>query len=531
MDRKEFYDILIKRLLSEQMQNGEFGLSRNQSVVGVVSPYHNAYVPGKKANSFVTMYSIDVLHKLGLDTGMIKKAAAWFASRISEEGYFLSDISISEQVEDVVTGTIISVPSTIKIYRHTAEALYSLLLVDGVNRITVKMLTNILEAQNDDGGWSASSSNSKSQLLSTSFTLKAITALSANDITSRGFAPFEQEAKKNEIDTAVLMALRWLERQSRSVGGLWHLGIEKEENKAFYTGIILGMTPSLFVEQMPELTLELIGQLIACSDNGIWRRGNEIDVDGSARILSALVKLRKLMPFDFDFETSFSILQSEIEPIINEIDPATLCFIIDALYERANSYENVEPEIVNSVVAIFVDNVFLGSGFIVKTSNEAMCITCKHIFKNIQSAYCSIVCGNGQKYTCFLNLQTDIDTITTDTVAQDDIQIIPIGIKCKTHLGMQPTLPDRFYSTFGYGVSTGGRGRWCRNLQLMGRAAKGFYEMSSTDKVFEAGYSGSPVFNSVNGVVGMIQAIKGQTIYMIPSKTIVDYLEKWEDNR
>ena len=120
MDRKEFYDILIKRLLSEQMQNGEFGLSRNQSVVGVVSPYHNAYVPGKKANSFVTMYSIDVLHKLGLDTGMIKKAAAWFASRISEEGYFLSDISISEQVEDVVTGTIISVPSTIKIYRHTA---------------------------------------------------------------------------------------------------------------------------------------------------------------------------------------------------------------------------------------------------------------------------------------------------------------------------------------------------------------------------------------------------------------------------
>ena len=96
---------------------------------------------------------------------------------------------------------------------------------------------------------------------------------------------------------------------------------------------------------------------------------------------------------------------------------------------------------------------------------------------------------------------------------------------------MQPTLPDRFYSTFGYGVSTGGRGRWCRNLQLMGRAAKGFYEMSSTDKVFEAGYSGSPVFNSVNEVVGMIQAIKGQTIYMIPSKTIVDYLEKWEDNR
>ena len=528
MEASEFYNALVQRLLSEQMPNGEFGKSRNQSVVGVVSPYHNAYVPGRKANSFVTMYSIDVLHKLGLGEGMTKRAAAWFASRISEDGYFLSDISISEQVEDLVTGNIMYVPSIIKIYRHTAEALYSLLLIDGINAMTVKMFTNLLDAQNTDGGWSASSSNNKSQLLATSFTLKAITALNPHDIISKGFAPYDQESKRNLLETSIHLALRWFELQSHNAGGLWHLGMEKEVNKAFYTGIILGMTPSLFVEQMPKLTTDLVNKLISCSCNGVWYHGvdNEIDLDGSARILASLVKLRKLMPFDFDFESSLGYLQKCIEPKIGTIDPATLCFVIDALYEYKHSHISLDSETIYSVVAIYNENHFLGSGFISKVNNKTACFTCKHIFKNSNSDNYKFVCGSGSIFSLELYVRNDAAKITTNSSANEDILLIYLDENVDSYLQMQESLSDKFYSTFGYGVSAGGRGRWSRNLIYMGFVNKGFCEMRFSDKVLESGFSGSPVFNSRNEVIGMIQSIKGESVYIIPSKSLVDFTKK-----
>ena len=382
MIRENFLDELLSMLRSEQMETGEFGLSRNIDVVNVVSPYHKAFVQGKKANSFVTMYSIELLSKMDTDADKIQKAISWFHSKISKDGYFQSEISISEQVEDIVTGQLISVPSTIKIFRHTAEALSSLFLVEGITPISIQMLDNLLSAQNVDGGWSASSNNRNSQLLATSFTLKAITAIDSTTLSKGGYALFEQEGKKNSIDTATSKALMWLAKISNESGGLWHLGMEKEEDKAFYTGIILGMTPRLFAGNYPELTKSLIKQLIMCSSNGLWMRKNTVDIDGSARILAALVKLKKFFNFDYDFNAAFLTLQRHIESNESKLDPATLCFALDSLYEYNILTKDGTSKNANAVVSIYCEEKHLGSGFVARVKNSFFCITCKHIFKS-----------------------------------------------------------------------------------------------------------------------------------------------------
>lgn len=531
MKLTEYYNCLVSKLLSEQMTNGEFGLSRNTSVVDVVSPYHYTDISGRKANSFVTMYSIEVLHKLELDTEKVNKATSWFKSKISEDGYFLSDISISDQVEDLVTGKISTTQSTIKIYRHTAEALYSLFLIEGVNRLTIKILVNLLSAQNSDGGWSASSNNNNSQLLATAFTLKAITALSPADIAKSGFAIYDQEEKVKEIETAISLALRWFAQISQSVGGLWYLGSETEENKAFYTGIILGMCPKLFAENMPELTFNLISQLISCSHNGIWLRNNVIDIDGSARILTALVKLKKFISFDFDFELAFSTLQKKIEYSIETIDPATLCFLIDAIFEYDTHIKRMTTGIVNTIVAIYSSNTFLGSGFIVSDGTDMLCYTCKHIFSNVNTEFCRFVFSNGFSIESSINLKIEEKEITTDTFAREDIHIISLNLKNENFysLKLQLSLSERSCSVFGYGASTKGRGKWNKNLTLVGELAKGFYEMNCSDGGLENGFSGSPIFNSKYEVIGMVQSIKKQTVYMIPSTLLKEYYNNWRN--
>lgn len=530
MNFGDFFEKLIAKLLSEQMDTGEFGQSRSLSIVNVVSPYHRAYVRGKKANSFVTMYSIEVLHKLGIDSARIRKAISWFYSRISEDGYFLSDVSIPEQVEDLVTGQLVSTQSTIKIFRHTAEALYSLFLIDGVARIPILMLENLLKAQNPDGGWSASSSNTNSQLLSTSFALKAITAINSENIVTKGYAQYEQEEKKKDIDIAISRAIRWLAHQSNSVGGLWYLGIEREENKAFYSGIILGMTPQLFIDNLPDLTAELVDQLIMCSSNGIWLRKNKIDIDGSARILAALIKLRKVLCFDFDFNNSFSILQKEVEKSIENIDPATLCFLIDSLFEFGGGSNEANINIVNAVVSIYDKEKLLGTGFILRLNTQLICLTCRHIFKNVKNSQCIMAFCDGSKINFDVDFLDSSLFITTHTKAHDDICVIKINKSLSSNLTICTSFNDKLYSSFGYGASTKGRGQWNRDLILMGQAAQEFYEMRSAEKILEGGCSGSPIFNSKYEVVGMVQAIKDKTVYIIPSKVINHYLNKLEQS-
>ena len=531
MQLTELYQILVDKLISEQMENGEFGLSRKPSVVGVVSPYHNTDISGKKANSFVTMYSIDILQKLGLDTEKIYKATSWFKSKISKDGYFLSDIPVSEQVEDLVTGRIVTTSSTIKIYRHTAEALYSLFIIEGVNKVTSKMLMNILSAQNDDGGWSASSNNGNSQLLSTVFTLKAITALPPDEISKKGFAVYEQEEKVEEIKTSIQLALRWFSQMSQSAGGLWYLGSEKEENKEFYTGIILGMCPELFAHKLPKLTTNLVYQLISCSHDGVWFRKNIIDVDGSARILAALVKLKSLIKFDFDFEKAFLSLQKNVEGNIESLDPATLCFLIDAIFEYNTQFSAIKKGIVNTVVAIYSSSAFLGSGFIVRNGKKILCYTCKHIFGNAKEKYCRIVFSDGFYLDSLIKLKPGEDIITLETHAQNDIHIIDLDIKNEIFcsLKLQSHLSDNSYSSFGYGISTNGRGRWCENLTPIGELAKGFFQIKCLDDKLEKGFSGSPIFNSKYEVIGMVQSINNQIINIIPTKLLDEYYKNWRN--
>ena len=529
MNTGDFYQSMITRFLSEQMEHGEFGLSRNPQVEGTVSPYHQPQLLGKKANSFITMYAIEMLHKLNLDNIRKRKAISWFISRISAEGYFISNVTTSEQVEDLVTGEIATTKSTIKIFRHTSEALASMLLVDGVTSEAVKLLENLLAAQNQDGGWSDTSSMRESQLLATAFTLKAFTIIDSNEIVEKGYALFERERKKLELDAAILRALNWFAKKSTQVGGLWYSEAVGERNRAFYTGIILGMNAKRFCEHYSELTTILVDQLIAIAPEGLWAKDGVIDIDGSARVLAALVKLRKFMYFEFDFPASFEAIKDAIinGDGLNKLDPATLCFIIDAFFEQQITGVSNKYNVIDSIVLVSSKNgKSLGTGFICEIDGRLVCLTCRHLFTNLEDTTYLLTFCNGISIESNLIMPKYLDPPTTTTSANHDVAVLQFTQKEEPFLPMSfSPRPKMSCSSFGYGTSTRGRGRWITDITIVAEVAKGFYELKTTEKVAEDGYSGSPVLNFKNEVVGMIQSIKGEkTIYMVPCEILVNSL-------
>lgn len=526
-DLELFYDTCIQKLQSEQMKTGEFGLSRVTEVVGIVSPYHNSATLGKKPNSFITMYAIELLKRLNVQSDAVLRALEWFHSRVSLDGYFSSNVIVDEQVEDLVTGRIISSPRKIKIYRHTAEALHAFITNEGVNSLSTKMLLNLLEAQNSDGGWSASSENSDSQILSTSFALKAITALPSSKIAEDGFPRFEKERVKKNIDLAVEKALNWFSCVYKNTRGLFYGGIEREENKAFYTGIVLGMTPELFLQTYPEMTKELVGQLIQSSADNVWKRNNQIDINGTARILSALVKINKDCPLGYSFENAIYQLSEEIEKQDCIIDPATLCFVVDTLYNFLfDSYKH-NGNAQGAIAAVIYGARIVGTGTILSIGSKKLCFTCKHLFTDKASNKYQIKLNNGS--TVDMKFYSD-EIINENSAAVEDIVFFDLGNA--EYKGFQATsstmtVGESFYS-FGFGESTKGRGSWVYNITYMGVAACGFIEFSCGDQKMEHGYSGAPIFNSRNEIVGIVQAVRADRIYAIPSDSLIKYYNNKE---
>ncbi len=511
-DAETFLKKCVNKLLSEQMPSGEFGLSRQRNVVGIVSPYHNN-VYGQKANSFVTMYAIELLTALQSNQDAIFKAINWFHTKVSNEGYFVSDVPIYEQVEDLVTGKITSVPRTIKIYRHTAEALHSFFLREGVTELSIKMFINLLNAQNKDGGWSASSENNVSQLLATSFTLKAITSISINNIVENAFPKYDQERQRRNIELSIERALNWFSTVYKTTGGLFYCGIEKAENKAFYTGIVLGMSPKLFYDTYPSMTKDLVSQLLRCSRECVWMNSDGIDVNGTARILSALIKLKCLFEIDFPFDSAIDLLAAEVIRLDYKIDPATLCFIIDILYHYISKESVIEAEAINSIVAVYCGQILKGTGTIVTIGEKKYCITCKHIFNNKQDGAYSIRFKSGKE----IIIDFPFSDIGIDCSAKDDVAVLALNTSDCYGLKMGDAKIGSRFSTFGFGETTRGRGSWRKEIKYIGETHKGFLEFSCENKTMEHGYSGAPILDENNAVVGLVQAIKNETVYAIPA--------------
>jgi len=525
-----FYNQLVDRLILEQTGNGEFGLSRKQEVVNTVSPYHKSNQLGKKANSFITMYAIELLFQINPSSPQVRNALNWFYGRISQEGYFTSDTTMSAEIEDLVSGKVITTKNTIKIFRHTASALASILLVDGANDISVKLIDNILSIQNHDGGWGATSlTQQQSELLTTAFTLKALTVRDVDYILDNGYSRIERTKKKLEIENAINRAINWFMEQSFNLSGLWYSDDVGEKNKAFYTGIILGMNSAIFgKQQYQDFTSRLISQLCTQSNNGVWLKDGVIDIDGSSRVLAALIKLRKYIDFNFDLLASRISLRNSIidnSKGIDNLDPATLCFLVD-IFSVDRDYDR-QNKIVNVIVAILDNNKkVLGTGFILhNNNNKTLCITCRHLFKSNNQQPLYIKLDNGDVLNAKIIAGTE-EQPNANSIANNDIAVLEI----ESNLNFVQSIKNnpettQTYSLFGYGFSTNSRGKWIGNLKYIGAVGDGYVQYG-TEEIVENGFSGSPIINSNQEIMGMAQSRKDRTLYVIPINTINNFLKK-----
>jgi hypothetical protein len=336
MDFPVLYKQLLDKLLEHQKDYGEFGLFRNDNVANTVRNYHKEEKLKEKPQVFTTMLAIEQMFR---DDHLrhkqrIQSALNWLHTQ-TETGYFISQTLIYEPIDSFASNENKNtlVKSTAKVYRHTSEALVSFVNFEGLSYRTITILKNILNAQNRDGGWSNTDLVEESKLLSTVFSIQALSRIDKENL-KHFYREGELEDFVLSLDQSILNGIHWLVNKNKEGKGFWYTPDVSEVNKFFYTGIILSRLPEILLKSSPGLVYQTISALINNSKDFAWEKGGMIDIDGTARILSALIKVRNLggneVTDEFIFNARTKIAHQLTD--LDYIDPATLGYLVEVFY-------------------------------------------------------------------------------------------------------------------------------------------------------------------------------------------------------
>ncbi|MDR3012974.1 MAG: hypothetical protein LBU70_07170 [Chitinispirillales bacterium] len=326
-----FYNQLIDKLANDQKSNGEFGVLReNNKLKSQHGEYHEK-LKDAKPNGFLTRYALELLFPVfqkDPSHPKLRKSLNWFNNHISPEGYFVRIDLVDTKVENSATGQPIKSEEKVNVYRHTAAALASVIFVDGVTERSVKMINNLLEHKNSDGGWSPLDGK-ESDIETTTYVLKALTTCEINDIADNEFEKIKKYKLVEAIDSAESWLIKQCDNFTQDVA--WS---SKLQVKAAQLGINLAINSSIFGnEKYQEKTTSFLSRLYHWSKNGLWQLENgDVDIETSAIMLATLFKFQKHVEIHFDLLVSRNLLIDKIltnQNGIDSLDSSILYFLVD----------------------------------------------------------------------------------------------------------------------------------------------------------------------------------------------------------
>ena len=329
---KESFDKLLELLLWHQKENGEFGRTRNAKVVSVVRNYHNNEGLIDKPQVFITVMAIEQLGSIDKTKyyNEINKALEWLHFH-TQDGFFYSQTKIEEPTDSFVNLNSNKTKRTIKVkvIRHLAEALVSFLRFEPMNLDIIQIIDNLILLQNDDGGWSNTEINKESQLLSTVFCTNALSKIPLNNYLF--FFSKQEQAKKNlHLTNSINKAITWLIDKNKIGKGYWYLPDVDEDNKYFYSGILFNTIPEVLLEKCHYLLESTVNRILRGYRNGGWYKNGELDFDGTVRILSGLIKLKKnglVIDEKILLECKNNLKMMHLD--YNSIDPTSIGYLIE----------------------------------------------------------------------------------------------------------------------------------------------------------------------------------------------------------
>lgn len=287
------YNSFIEKLLQHQKNTGEIGKYRDVDIVSFTRAYEDGNKPERKPSVFVTMYTIGLLHKDAKYHMQVKKAINWLYSHIRDDGFFYSTVNAYDPVDNFMGEIYSSYKDSICVYRHSGEALTALLMSEQINNISLKLLLNLINVQNADGGWSNTSANPSSKLFATLFVLQALNH--SNLYRLCALLPDEQsELLSNKVSIAKKKALMWLIERNKDCEGLWYAPDVSHKGRYLYTGVIVDAIAELLVTEAPSFASSLAERMINEQINGAWFPDYEKEPDfvSSACMLSAILRLK-----------------------------------------------------------------------------------------------------------------------------------------------------------------------------------------------------------------------------------------------
>ncbi|HXQ73988.1 MAG TPA: TIR domain-containing protein [Pyrinomonadaceae bacterium] len=347
-NEQQFAAHLLKTLIAHQKPNGEFGKHRRSNVVQAVRAFHAEERLIEKPQAFTTMIAIEQLSRLGGNKHHkeIEAALAWLHDQTSS-GVFMSSAPITEPTDTFVSNQPVTEKTkSVRVFRHTAEALCSFARFEDLTYATISILNNLLLAQNPDGGWSNTELMPESKLLSTVFCAEAISYLNTNKLRVL-FHQSERENKALELNQALERAVNWIVHKNREGLGFWYLPDVSEDNKYFYTGIVLGRITHLLIRYCPSLAQQAIDRLQRARQSGVWWKAGSPDLDGTARVAAALVKSSK-QGLQVDHQV-IAEAKERLMALCSEedarIDPATIGYLLEVYCpDVSNSKRNTDCE-------------------------------------------------------------------------------------------------------------------------------------------------------------------------------------------
>ena len=320
------YYVLIDKILKQQKDSGEIGAFREPSVVNVSRPYKDSIAPDKRANIYPTMSAVNLLTNHPVHSKTIKKAIEWLYGLIDDDGYFCTTAEMPVPVKNFVTGENRLYDLPIRNYRHMGEILVALLTTGQINDVTLKLLRNLLKAENTDGGWSDIDITKESMLFSTTFILQALNHSNLPCLYS--LLPEQQaEALSRDVSAAKKNAFNWLLECNKDCGGFWYKPDVEIKGKYLYTGVIIGSLSEQLLADAPSFTHRLVERIMSERVNNLWLKDDgQIDYVNSTVLLSALLGLRNAgMDIEIgNFEETKNQLWDYYQQDI-DIDAGALC--------------------------------------------------------------------------------------------------------------------------------------------------------------------------------------------------------------
>lgn len=333
LDKKEivkFWERLLRDLLKHQKSNGEFGKFRVNKVAEVARSYHDKEKLLDKPNTFITMVSMELLQKLNESKykNKIRSALDWMHSKFWH-GWFMS-WTTDEPVNKFIPGK--EIYYKIKVYRHTAEALFSFIRFEGVSNYTNIILDNLLSVQNVDGGWGNTEKIGESRLLATAYCTQLLYELPLEKVLSL-YDPEIRRKRHMQIQNALNAGIKWIKEKNNECNGFWYSPDVSEGDKFFYTGIILTRLGHILVNHCPNLVERVVQKLTQAEISGTWTKDEMKDFDSTARVTAGLITLKKI-----GFAINQDIIECSQECLFNhfvdeeEIDPVTILFLLQIFW-------------------------------------------------------------------------------------------------------------------------------------------------------------------------------------------------------